>query len=88
MLFFTRSALIPGGAVNVLVPGNTAVNRTASRSPTAPQTDGVGSSSSSPATTAAAQGSLGVSPLSADAGASGAGLGVLGFYGLETFGLN
>jgi hypothetical protein len=26
LLFFTRSALIPGGAVKVLVPGNAAVN--------------------------------------------------------------
>ena len=56
--------------------------------PSSTQTGGVGASAAAPAATAAAAGSLGVSPLAAGAGASGPGLGVLGFYGLETFGLN
>ena len=57
-------------------------------SPTAPQIDGVGSSSASPGAVAAGAGSLGVSALAAGAGAAGPGLGVQAFYGLETFGLN
>lgn len=56
-------------------------------SPTAPQA-GANTTPASPGTLAAADGSLGVSSLSAGSDAAGPGLGVQGFYGLETFGLN
>ncbi len=75
----------PPATVNRTATGSTP---TGSWTPTAPLTTGSRASAADPATVSAAAGSMGASPAVAGSAAAGAGLGVQGFYGLETFGLS